>query len=168
MYSPTSTLAFSVQLHPVVIHFPIALWIVALPFWLMGVVRRRDDLLTFGRWLLYLGSLGAMAAVVTGYLASDAIGHDSPGHDLVHTHRDLMIAATIVGALTAAAAFALRRRTDQLTRWLLLLGLVVTVGITAVGADRGGSLVYDYGVGTRPAAAAGHTKSGSAGHSHSH
>ncbi len=163
-------LASATRLHPMVIHFPIALWIVALLLWVTGAVRQREDLFTFGRWLLYLAGAGAIAALITGYIASNAIGHDTPGHDLVHTHRNLMIVATLLGVATAVAAFLLRKRKDQLTRWLLVGGLVATVAVTAVGADRGGTLVYEHGVGTAPASGGTHAKPsgghGGSGHAH--
>lgn len=139
-------LAAAQDVHPMLVHFPIALWAAGLLFWVLGL-RHREELWRAGRWLLYLGALSAVAAVASGLWAADRIGHDTPGHDLVHVHRNFMIAATALGAATAALAWMGRTRTDGWTRAGLLAGLVLTVAVCALGADRGALLVYGHGIG---------------------
>lgn len=55
------------NIHPRVVHFPIALWLSALLFWALAVVRKQDDLWRVGRWLLYLGTVGGLVAVAVGF-----------------------------------------------------------------------------------------------------
>jgi uncharacterized membrane protein len=131
------------------VHFPIALWLSALLFWGLALFRAREDLWAAGRWLLYLGLVGALAAVGTGLWAADQMGHDAPGHDLVHTHRNWMLLTSAVGLVTTAAAFLTRGRATPRVRWLLFGMLLVTGGLTTLGADRGALLVFRYGVGTQ-------------------
>jgi len=130
------------NIHPLFIHFPVALWIVALLFWSLGVFRDKPRLLETGRWLFLLGTGGALLAVTTGFLAADAMGHDSPGHDFVHVHRNFMVAATVLAALVSAAAIFLRKRDSAAIRWGLLVALAATNAVSALGADRGVVLVY--------------------------
>ncbi len=138
----------ALNVHPMFVHFPIALWLTALLLWLLAVTTRRDDLFTAGRWLVYLGAIGAAASVTTGFVATARMGHETPGHDLVHAHRDVMVVAASLGGLVAAAAFFARRRsTVMLQRWLLA-GLLVTNLVLVVGTDRGALLVFGYGIGT--------------------
>lgn len=136
------------DVHPLIVHFPIALWSAALLFWLLGL-GGSGDLWRAGRWLLHLGVLSALAAVLTGLWAADRVGHDTPGHDLVHVHRNFMIAATALGVATAVLAWVWRGRREGWTRPALLGGLVLTVAVCALGADRGALLVYGHGIGTR-------------------
>ena len=35
-------------------------------------------------------------AAISGYRAADRLGHDSPGYEFVHEHRNFMVATTIV------------------------------------------------------------------------
>jgi uncharacterized membrane protein len=154
------------NVHPLVVHFPIVLWSVALFFWLLGL-RGREEFWRTGRWMLYLGSLSALVAVATGLWAADQLGHDSPGHDLVHVHRNLMVAATALGSAIALLAWAWRGRSEARNRGLLLAGLALTTALCAIGADRGALLVYGHGIGTHrgeaePSAAGEHH----AGHEH--
>ncbi len=141
------------NVHPLIVHFPIALWSVALLFWALGL-RGRAELWRTGRWLVYLGALAGLAAVATGLLAADRIGHDTPGHDLVHVHRNFMIAATALGSATAVLAWAWRERGEPRVRAVLLAGLALTAAVCALGADRGALLVYGHGVGTHLAKSA--------------
>jgi len=137
------------NVHPLVVHFPVALWTAALLFLGIGSLRRRDDLFRAGCWLIYLGLAGAAVSVGTGLWAEDKLGHDSPGHELVHVHRTWMIVASGFGVLTAGAAFLLRKRTAGVFRWAITGAMVVTVTVMTLGADRGAELVFRYGVGTR-------------------
>ena len=141
-------LAHSSNVHPMFVHFPMVLWIVALGFFAFGAVRRSDDLVRMGRWFTYLGLVGAAAAVATGLWAEEQLGHHSPGHGLVHVHRNWMLVASALGGLTAVAAFFVRKRADATARWAFFAVMFVVTGVTLLGADRGAELVYRYGVGT--------------------
>ena len=136
------------NVHPVLVHFPIALWLTALLFWLLATARRRDDLWNAGRWLLYIGTVGGLMSVASGFWATEQMGHDSPGHGLVHVHRNFMVAATTLAVLVAAAAYASRRSKSTRVRAALTAALVLTAGVMTVGADRGAELVFRYGIGT--------------------
>jgi uncharacterized membrane protein len=135
--------------HPMLVHFPIALWVVALTLWVIAMVRGEDEFFRAGRWVLYAGSIGALAAVASGLWAANEMGHDSPGHDLVHTHRNFMLVATGVGLATTVLAFVLRKRANPSLRWGMVALLAITVGVTTLGADRGAELVHRYGIGTK-------------------
>ena len=136
------------NIHPLFVHFPIALWIAALLFLGLGALRQRDDLFRVGRWLLYLGLAGAAVSVGTGLWAAEKLGHDSPGHELVHVHRNWMLVASGLGALAAGVAFLLRKRSGGMHRWAIVAAMVIIVGVMTLGTDRGAELVFRYGVGT--------------------
>ena len=90
----------SQNVHPMFVHLPLGLWPVALAFFVVGAARHSERLIEVGRWMLYLA---------TGWFAAGGLGHDSPGHDLVHIHRNWMLVATGLSILTSALAFAFRR-----------------------------------------------------------
>ena len=158
-----SGLTNSPNVHPVFVHFPVALWLVAAGAWLLWLFRRDESLWRFGRWSLRIGLLGAVAAIVSGYLAADAMGHHSPGHDLVHTHRDWMLWASGLALLTAIADHLVCRRLDRISRASLVVMGLVTAVVLIIGADRGGELVFRYSIGT-----AGEPLPASDGHDHEH
>lgn len=135
------------NVHPMFVHLPLGLWPTALGFFLFGAAKRSERLLETGRWLLYLATAAAVAAATTGWLAADRIGHSAPGHDLVHIHRDWMIAATGISALSSTMVFLLRRSQGPARRWIQVTAVAITFGVATLGADRGAYLVFGKGVG---------------------
>ncbi len=157
-------LSHAPNLHPIFVHFPVALLPVALGFWLVGLFPGREQAWRCGRALLYLATLGAALAVTTGYLAANGLGHDSPGHDLVHDHRNLMLVAAGLMAAASLLAYAWRRSESFAARAMQVGLLAFTVAVLVIGADRGGQMVFRYGIGT-----AGEQPPGSTdGHDHDH
>lgn len=150
------------NIHPLTVHFPIALLMAALGLQAAALIGNRDAWAGHARACLYLGTLGALAAAGTGWLAADGLGHDSPGHEFVHVHRNFMAVSTLLALGTSMASWHLAARAPQRDR-AVLLGLVCTCAVLTLGADRGANLVFRYGVGvssTSPPAAAhedGHT-----------
>ena len=139
-------LTFAPNLHPLVVHFPIAFWVAATLAWFFALLRRKDDAWRFGLWLHTLGLVGAAVAIALGYWAAENLGHDSPGHELVHVHRDFMLVASGLAVLLTGAAWWKR---DAGRGWRLGFSLASAAVLTVMtlGADRGAELVYRYGVG---------------------
>ena len=133
------------NLHPLVVHFPIAFWVAATGFWALSLLRRNQEFWTFGLWLQALGALSGAVAVALGYWATSQMGHGGAGHEFVHVHRDIMLGATLLGILVAGLSWW--KRSSKRWRVPLLVGSVIQLGVMAAGADRGAELVYRYGVG---------------------
>ena len=134
------------NLHPMVVHFPIAFWVAATGAWVLALARGWDDAWRFGRWLHLLGVLGAAVAIGFGFWATAAMGHDSPGHEFVHVHRNFMLVAGGLALVLTALAWW-RRGAGRRWRIGLTLGSLILLGVMTLGADRGAELVYRYGVG---------------------
>lgn len=159
------------DLHPLFVHFPVALWLAAALFFGVGLARSSAEARRTGRWLLYAGTAAAVATVATGFLAANRMGHGTPGHDLVHVHRNIMLAATVLAALGCALARAAAVRQSDGLRVGVLVTLVLVAVLTTLGADRGANLVFGYGMGVTdapaPAPSSDHNDTG--GHqSHPH
>ena len=99
-------------LHPAVIHFPIALALVALLVELLARVPRWRALEPAAALLIALAALGAIAAVVTGDLAHDEAVVPAGAHDLVEQHEELGEIAmwSLVGLAAARLLLGWRRR----------------------------------------------------------
>lgn len=74
------------------------------------------------------------------------MGHDGPGHDLVHVHRDIMLVASGLALLITAVGWWARDR-GRAWRIGLATAALLLVGVTMVGADRGAELAFRYGIG---------------------
>lgn len=135
----------AINLHPMIVHFPIAFWVSATVMWSYSQIRGSSGAWLSGLWLHSAGAVTALAAVAAGYLGTSLMGHDSPGHGQVHVHRDIMLWATGLSLLVTGLAWrSTRARTWR--RSLLSLSILQVVVMT-LGADRGAALVYQLGVG---------------------
>lgn len=140
-------LSSTTNAHPMLVHFPIALWLTAAAFAWAAAVFRREDLARTARWLLYLGTLGGLAAVVTGWRAAG----NPPGHGPMWVHKVWMLSATGIALASSVAAHRFARRTPTpASRWIVAAALAVLSIATTIGADRGAVLVYRYHMGSRP------------------
>ncbi len=142
------------NLHPLFVHFPIALTLVAALFVILHLATRRADFISMGSSLIYLAAVSAVMTTVTGYGAADSLGHDSPGHDFVHTHRDIMLWYTaLISTLAVLHGLARSNIWGWLSHWAFkaarLLLLAAAVVMLIIGTDRGGQLVFQYGMGVK-------------------
>jgi uncharacterized membrane protein len=141
--------------HPLFVHFPIALWTAALLFEVAARAVKKDETLhRIACWVLALGALAAIPAVMSGWSAQTAVPDAGAAHEVKELHENLMVSASILsGILAAVGLFILPRKPTAALRAAFLAGLFVLVGLMAVGADRGALLVYHYGTSVDWAAA---------------
>lgn len=132
--------------HPMFVHFPIVLWLVALFFEMLAVWRGSDDMHRTAARLLYLGTLAGMVTVLTGLYAEDSVPSGA-AQKAVGIHETLMLLTTSLAVALCLFAFFARKNFTAGFRKLLLLGLLILAGLLTVGADRGAQLVYQYGSG---------------------
>ncbi len=144
--------------HPVFVHFPIALVLVAVGLHLVAPVLPaawREQGLVVARWNLWLAAAAVLVTVATGWQAFNSVDHDDAGHAAMLEHRFwALITSAVVLVLAAWAAWTqLRHRRTGVT----FLGVLVVAGaLILTTAWHGGELVYRHGLGVRsfPAAAA--------------
>ncbi len=131
------------NVHPLFVHFPIAFWIAALLFEIVGVAGSNEEWHRIAGRLLYLGTLAGVAAAATGWIAQKAVPPTGDVHDVLELHETLMLMAlTASGWLSLVAYF--RPHLSSVQRKWFLAGLIVLVVLTLVGSDRGAELVYRY------------------------
>jgi uncharacterized membrane protein len=135
------------NLHPMVVHFPIALLFAATFLYFLGTSLGNESITGAGLWVLVLGAIGAVLSAGTGLYASEGVMIAPSVRDaLLVRHRNLMVAVTVLaGALTVWALVA--RPLPRRGRWAFLLGLIAMCVLIARGADYGGRLVFDYNAG---------------------
>jgi len=139
------------NLHPLVIHFPIALLIAgALLDFVDAFFARPARLTAAATSLQVLGVIGAVAAVVTGQQAAATVLTPGLAHPIVEQHRIWALAtAGYFGALVSVR-IAIELAGVALTRWYrVLLVVAALAGVAALQqtAERGARLVFEYGVG---------------------
>jgi len=136
------------NLHPLFVHFPVALLVTSLAFEILFALTRRPLADTLGRWLLYLGAMAAAAAATTGWLASQSVAPvREAAHPLVE-HRTFGFLCLGTAALLAFWRWGTARAGGPRPRALFLAGMLGLGGLLFLAAREGGELVYEHGVGT--------------------
>ena len=79
------------NLHPLFIHFPIALLTVGFLFDLIGVLLKKESLNNAGWWCQLAGIFGGAVAVGTGLWAESTVPHGGASHELMENHKILAI-----------------------------------------------------------------------------
>jgi uncharacterized membrane protein len=135
------------NIHPLIVHFPIALLLTAALIYWLGVFARRESWLWSGLWTLVLGALAAAVAAATGlYAAPGVMLAPSVKTALLVSHKRMMLAVAILSAMLALWAIAARPMPTR-GRGVFLVMLVLVAALLAKGADYGGRMVFDYNAG---------------------
>ena len=135
------------NIHPLVVHFPIAFLVGAALFYFLSWIFRNQTFATTALLLLILGTLAAGAAVGTGLYAEEGVMVSrSVLEHLLEFHENIMLGT--LGLSIVLSIWALVARPfPQKRRWVFFLLFLVLLGIMTVGADYGARMVYDYNAG---------------------
>ena len=140
------------DLHPLIIHFPIALLIVGVICDAIGILNHRNFMLKAGYLLFSLGAITAIPAALTGNYAADLtqnierITSDLDDHDTLSTITTLLAVAI---TLIRTHLIFKNQFTGAIRHLYLMLALTIA-GLICASGYTGGHLVYNYGAGTTP------------------
>lgn len=138
------------NIHPIIVHFPIALLASALVVDLIGLVmRQKSGIRDAATWLYCAGAATAIAAYFSGESGADAMLLPAEVAPLVSEHADWAFRTTWFFAFFASARLAV---SYILPPKPVVLGTAFMVGLAGIGlmfetAERGAMLVYQHGLG---------------------
>jgi uncharacterized membrane protein len=138
-------------IHPMIVHFPIALVIVAFATEVTGAILHREFFSKTALLLLVLGALGAIAAYISGNIAGDGVTEAGPLGAALEEHED---AATLTLWLVIIVAvirtfMAYKRWMSGWRQWLAVLLLGLSVASVARTGHLGGQLVFRHAAGVQ-------------------
>lgn len=133
------------NLHPLFVHFPIALLSLHFVLDLVASMAARSDWRKFASWLLYAGTAFAGITVAMGLLAASSVVHGDEVHQIMENHEHLGVSILLLAiALSVWRAIAKSVEGAANTLYLILAGSMVV--LLTFAADLGGDMVYRYGV----------------------
>ncbi len=135
------------SLHPLIVHFPIALLLTALCLDIVALAFKRPGLHRVALWNLSLGTLGAATAVGTGLLAERIAKHSFEIWQIMELHERLGITTLILGLMVTGWRLAHRDQLTPRSRVLTLAAMLIMATTLSIGGYLGGRLVYEFGVG---------------------
>ena len=141
------------HIHPMLVHFPLALFPVALGIQFYTLIRgknlfERGCPQSSAMGLLALAAVAAVAAATFGDMALDKAVASGVKLSLLESHEDLGQASTTLLVLMALAGgwlFKVRATSMKVSWFFWFAGLAIFV-VLLVTAWHGGHLVYDLGV----------------------
>ncbi len=135
-------------LHPMMVHFPIALLLVSLLVETLALFFKKPAWHRITLWNLVLGTWGALATVVTGGIsaavASPGVAPEVARALEAHTVWGMVsfLLAVTVNAWHLGAGQQMKRS----ARWMAWGLLFVTCGVVSYTGHLGARLVYQYGL----------------------
>jgi uncharacterized membrane protein len=143
-------------LHPMVVHFPLALVIIAALLLVSARLLRSDalaaSLAIAGTWNLCLGAVAALFALGTGLAAVLDLDVGAAAHQAISIHLKWAMFTTLVLLLLAVWRGAGTAPASR-PSWIFLVVLLAAAGALTYTGYRGGKNVYEYGVGVKKIAA---------------
>lgn len=142
------------DLHPLVVHFPVALFIVYALTEIIGIVNKSDKMLFTAHYLLLLGVVTAVGAVLTGNQAGEAAklaaGTIGNYEELIESHETF---ATItlwffLFVLIFRTYLVLKKKFVGRIRYLFILFAIIGSILIIETGYRGGELVFIHRIGT--------------------
>ena len=136
-------------IHPIIVHFPIALLCVSVAFDILARRWPGSGLRDTSFYCLLAGALGAALAVVTGGMEEELAERAGAPESVLELHESLGTVTLIVFVALLGLRLAMQRG------WIkdippLTLGLgVIGVVLLALTGYWGGELVYVYGIGVK-------------------
>lgn len=136
------------NIHPIFVHFPIALILSGFALDLFAILFKRPNLHIVGRWNLTLGFLGAVVAVLTGLNAKETVTqHSYDIHQLMETHKRIGILVLGLSAILTLLRWLAGSVFINRGKPLYFALSTVLVSLILLGAHYGGRMVYEYNVG---------------------
>lgn len=136
---------FGLELHPAVIHYPIALGTIGSLVLLAYAILKKEWIRWFGPILLTIALAGAGAAYFSGESASDRAEHAGVPDQEIERHESLALWS--IGVLALATLLAWATVAGRRGVWVAAPLSVAAAALVLWTAHYGGRLVYIYGAG---------------------
>lgn len=139
------------HIHPMIVHFPIALIIVAFASELAGAILHRDFFVKTGLLLMILGTLGGIAAYISGSIAGDGVTEAGPLGAALERHDDAATFAlwTMIIVCVIRLFMAYKKWMTGWKQWLAVLLVALSVATIARTGYLGGELVFKHAAGVQ-------------------
>ncbi len=135
-------------LHPMMVHFPIALLWAALLVETLALAFRKPGWHKITLWNLVLGTWGALAAAVTGGISAAAVGAPPTQAAArgLEAHSVWGMSAFALAVTVNAWHLAAGQQMKRPARWMAWGLLALTCGVMTYAGHLGARLVYEHGL----------------------
>ena len=137
-------------IHPIVVHFVIAMALITVVFDLIGVITRRRNLFEVSFWNLLVATVAIFVAIIFGQIEAGLATPYGASRDLLNYHSTLgWSLAAILSLLTGWRYVARQKDPTVLPRGFLIIDSILAV-LVFCQVYLGDKLVWVYGLHTVP------------------
>ncbi len=135
------------RLHPMFVHFPIALLFTSVLFDAEGSWFKRENFRDGAFWLLILGLLGEVAAAIAGEWAEETAKKAGIAESMIETHETLAFVTLGIFGFLLLGRLVLQNQFTRKTMVPYFLIAAIGLGTLSATGHYGGDLVYEQGAG---------------------
>ena len=137
-------------IHPIVVHFVIAMALITVVFDLIGVITRRRNLFEVSFWNLFVATVAIFVAIIFGQIEAGLATPYGASRDILNYHSTIgWSLAAILSILTGWRYVARQKDPTVLPRGFLIIDAVLAV-LVFCQVYLGDKLVWVYGLHTVP------------------
>jgi len=133
-----------IHLHPMVVHFPIALFITALSFDVASLIFKNPH------WHRTAVHIYICAALLTPLVLRTGINEAERvhlNHPILDQHRRYALWTMWTALASLPVLYVMKEKGSKFFRVVFLVFCLSVVGLVSFTADKGGILVFEYGIG---------------------
>ena len=132
------------HLHPMIVHFPIALFMIAAALEILSLITKKETFHQSALTLYVIAALMTPLVVRTGIWEAAKIGLS---HPLLDEHRTFALWTMWISLMSLPLLWLIKKEAPKYFRILFLVLLIAATILVSIGADKGGRMVYEYGIG---------------------
>ena len=137
-------------IHPIVVHFVIAMTLITVVFDLIGVITRRRNLFEVSFWNLFVATVAIFVAIIFGQIEAGLATPYGASRDILNYHSTIgWSLAAILSLLTGWRYVARQKDPTVLPRGFLIIDSILAV-LVFCQVYLGDKLVWVYGLHTVP------------------
>jgi len=132
------------HLHPMVVHFPITLFIMALVFECVSLIVKSESLHKAALYMYVTAAIITPLVVKTGIWEAEKLRFS---HPLLDQHRNFALWTMWVSLMSLPVLWLIKKEFGKYFRIVFLGFLMSTAVFVSLAGDKGGRMVFEYGVG---------------------
>jgi uncharacterized membrane protein len=139
------------NIHPLVVHFPIAILIIAIFTDLLSLMIKKHNWIQHCAFFLYtIGTVAAMAAYLSGRLAADSVHLPPMANPVLNHHSDFALITVLFFIFYTGIRFIVLWKGGK--RYILISSITLLFSLPGIyliyeTSEHGAELVYKHGVG---------------------
>jgi len=132
------------HLHPMIVHFPIALFIIALVFEVIGVIVKNEGLQKAAVYMFITAALITPIVVRTGIWEVQKLALN---HPVLTEHREYGIKLMWTALMSLPLLWFINKEFKKYYKIVFIVILLAASALVIETGEEGGKMVFEYGIG---------------------